>query len=226
MLSKDDPPLPNSPACERNREPILAALLPHLVPAIAARRRRCECLEVGSGTGQHAAWFARYFASDKADPVLRNLYWQPSDVQANLPTIERWRALAAAAQILPARELDLRSHSWPDTQFDFFYTANTLHIISWPLVKALCAGLVSSLRDGGLAFIYGPFSYRGVQTSDSNRLFDAQLRARDPLSGIRDCDAVFTALQQAARQRSAHIEWLEDKPMPANNRLLVLQLRR
>ncbi|MBT8148444.1 MAG: DUF938 domain-containing protein [Gammaproteobacteria bacterium] len=219
-------PLPNAPACERNREPILAALLPHLVPAVAALKRRCECLEVGSGTGQHAAWFTNHFASDDADPVLRNLYWQPSELEANLSGVERWRIHNGVAQMLPAQALDLRSASWLQARYDFFYTANTLHIVSWPLVEVLCAGVVRSLRENGLAFIYGPFSYHGVQTSEGNQRFDSDLRARDPRSGIRDCDAVLALLQHAAQAQQARIELREDKSMPANNRLLVLQLQR
>ena len=43
---------PFSPACENNRDPILALLMPLLAD-------KSSVLEIGSGTGQHAVWFAK-----------------------------------------------------------------------------------------------------------------------------------------------------------------------
>ncbi len=58
---------PFSPACERNREPILEVLREYF-----ADRR--HVLEVGSGTGQHAVHFAA---------ALPRLTWQSSDRAEN-----------------------------------------------------------------------------------------------------------------------------------------------
>ena len=220
--------LPNAPACERNREPILLAMLPYLLRACARNEPlehggRKECFEIGSGTGQHAAYFSRYFASAKSDIALRQIYWQPSDVRANLVGIARWREHNASAQMLPPLELDLRAPHWQPQRYDFVYTANTLHIVSWPLVLEMCRGVATLLREGGIAFIYGPFNYAGQFTGAGNAQFDRSLRARDPNSGIRDCGDVVDSLRSAAHDRSTAIELLDDIAMPANNRLLVLQ---
>ena len=216
--------LPSAPACERNREPILLAMLPYLLrDERIEQRERKECFEIGSGTGQHAAYFSRYFASAKADTALREIYWQPSDVRANLPGIARWREHSASAQMLPPLELDLRAPHWQPQRYDFVFTANTLHIVSWPLVLELCRGVATLLRGGGIAFIYGPFNYAGQFTSGSNAQFDRSLRTRNPDSGIRDCGQVVDSLRSAAHDHGADFELRDDILMPANNRLLVLQ---
>lgn len=189
-----------SEACERNRDPIVAIL-----KRVFADRRRV--LEVGSGTGQHAAYFA---------PLLGHLEWQPSDVAANLPSIRAWAADAAAPNLLPPIELDL-DDPFPAVQADAVFSANTCHIISWPQVERLFAGVGALLPQGGRFAVYGPFNYGGKRTSDSNARFDASLRRRDPLSGLRDAEAIVSL---AARHGMA-LE--EDNAMPANNRLLIFR---
>lgn len=210
--------LPNAPACERNREPILRAMLPYL-GGDSERSRRI--LEIGSGTGQHAAFFCDYFASDSADASLRGLQWQCSDIAANLDGIEAWRKHAACPNFLPALELDLAKRNWPAGQYDFIYTANTLHIVSWKLFESMCECVAHCLVDGGRFFVYGPFNYGGAYTSESNAAFDASLRGRDPDSGIRDFEAVCATLAEAAYLAGAAIRLQQDIEMPANNRLLV-----
>ena len=189
---------PFSQACENNKAPILAVI----------REYFADChrvLEVGSGTGQHAAYFAGQ---------LPYLVWQASDVAAHLPGIEAWRADASLPNQPPAITLDVNG-DWPSQQFDGVFSANTAHIMSWPEVQCCFAGVSQVLKTGGHFCLYGPFNFDGQYTSDSNRQFDAMLRARDPESGIRD----FSDLNQLAKQQGLH--FVADHPMPANNRVLV-----
>jgi hypothetical protein len=182
------PVRPFSEASERNREPILAVLK-------RVFKDRKKVLEIGSGTGQHAAYFA---------PELPHLVWQASDVAANLPGIREW----GTAPI----ELDVEG-DWPAIDADAAFTANTSHIMSWPQVERMFEGIG---RGAVKAFcLYGPFNYGGRPTSESNARFDAMLRGRDPASGLRDFEAIVAL---AARNG---LTFQEDNPMPANNRLLV-----
>ena len=193
-------PKPRAPACDRNRDPILAVLRGHF----AGRRR---VLEVGSGTGQHAVYFAG------AMPWLE---WQASDVAQNLPGIRAWLDDAGLANTPAPLALDVLQ-PWPEVDADAVFTANTLHIMGWNGVEAFFrgAGRVLSAAPGGMLAAYGPFNYGGGYTSDSNRDFDAWLRARDPQSGIRDFEAVDALASQAG------LRLVDDVAMPANNRCLV-----
>lgn len=198
---------PFSPSCERNRDPILAVLREVLADCRSA-------LEIGSGTGQHAVYFAA---------GLPHLQWQTSDRAENLPGIRLWLADAAQqgqATALPPFEFDV-AQPWPPQAtgiaYDAYFTANTLHIMPWEAVLALFAGLKICGHSRSKLLIYGPFNYGGRFTSDSNAAFDASLRASAPHQGIRDIEAV---LEQA---RGAGFGLVEDRAMPANNRCLVLQ---
>jgi hypothetical protein len=126
-------------------------------------------------------------------------------VAANLPGIREWG--------VEPIELDVDGE-WPSIDADAAFTANTCHIMAWPQVEKMFAGVgaIATLRTFCL---YGPFNYGGRFTSESNARFDAMLRARDPLSGLRDIEAIVAL---AAKQGMA---LLEDNAMPANNRLLV-----
>ena len=195
-------PRPHSPACDRNRDPILGVLRDHF----AGRR---HVLEIGSGTGQHAVHFAA------AMPWLR---WQCSDVAAHLPGIRMWLDEAALANTPAPIELDVAHGPWPfDDGFDAVFTANTLHIMGWPEVRAFFDGVGRLLRDapGGTLVAYGPFNQGGGYTSESNREFDAWLKARDPRSGIRDLAAVDALAGAVGLRRVA------DVAMPAHNRCLA-----
>lgn len=183
-------------ACERNRAPILEVLREILAePGLV--------LEIGSGTGQHAAWFSA---------ALPQLRWQPTDVAAGLPSIEAWRADAEAPNLLPAQVLDLADPSWPVSEVDYVVCINTIHIVGWPLVEALFAGVQRVLRTGGLLYLYGPFRYRDRALEPSNERFDVWLKQRDPRSGVRRFDEV----DALARAAGLHCEG--DRAMPANNR--------
>ena len=192
---------PFSAACERNREPILAALRGFFAD-------RTRVLEIGSGTGQHAAHFAA---------ALPQLTWQASDRAQHLPGIRAWLDEAGLANALPPVELDVASGPWPAGPFDAVFSANTLHIMAWSEVQALFAQLPGVTRPGAKLAIYGPFRYEGRFTSASNGEFDATLRARAPHMGIRDAADVDRLAEAAGFAR------VDDLAMPANNRLRLWQ---
>jgi cyclopropane fatty-acyl-phospholipid synthase-like methyltransferase len=189
---------PFAPACERNREPILAVLREAFVPC-----RRV--LEIGSGTGQHAVHFAA------AMPWLE---WQCSDRAEQLPGIRAWLAEAALPNTPAPLELDVAG-AWPSARYDGLFSANTLHIMAWPEVERLFACLPTVAADDARLVVYGPFNRHGRYTSDSNAAFDRALKARDPRMGLRDAEAV------DALARTAGFVLAQDRAMPAHNRCLV-----
>ena len=195
---------PFSAASERNRAPILAVLRDTFADAR-------HVLEIGSGTGQHAVHFAA------AMPWLQ---WQASDAVENLDGIRAWLDEAGLANTPAPIELQSVAgrglHPAPARRFDAVFSANTLHIMGWPEVEALFAGLDAVLEEGhAVVAVYGPFNRGGAYTSDSNRAFDGWLKARDPRSGIRDFEAV------DALARAAGLQLVTDAAMPANNALLA-----
>lgn len=196
---------PFSPACERNREPILAQLKSvfarHLSPIQSYR-----LLEIGSGSGQHAVFF-----SARLKPY--NILWQPSDLHQHLSGIKAWMSDEPDHNCLEPIPLDLASNNWPEGEHSIIFTSNTLHIVSWDLVLKMLQSTSQSLPIGGLFITYGPFKYAGEYTSHSNEEFDLWLKSRDPESGIRDIEKVQEALPG--------MSLLEDISMPANNQLLV-----
>jgi SAM-dependent methyltransferase len=188
-----------SPASERNRGPILEALLPLLA--------NCrQVLEIGSGTGQHAVHFAA------AQPWLQ---WQPSDLPQNHDSILAWMEEAKLPNLLLPLKLDVAAGPWPAGLFDAVYTANTSHIMSWEEVQAMFDGVGRVLAPGGVLCIYGPFKRGGRATSAGNAEFDALLKARAPHMGLRDAEAV------DALARRQGLTPLADIAMPANNCLLA-----
>lgn len=189
---------PHSPACERNREPILGVLREHF-----ADRRRL--LEIGSGTGQHAVHFAA---------ALPCLSWQSSDRGENLPGIRAWLDDAALPNTPAPLEFDVNGN-WPPGPFDAVFSANTLHIMAWPEVQRLFARLPAISTDDALLVIYGPFNDGGRYSSDSNAAFDVWLKARGAHMAIRDTEAV------DALAAAAGFGLIDDRVMPANNRCRV-----
>ncbi|HXW74263.1 MAG TPA: DUF938 domain-containing protein [Steroidobacteraceae bacterium] len=188
-----------SEACERNKGPILAVLESEL----AASTR---VLEVGSGTGQHALYFAAH---------LPYLTWQPSELPENLPSLEERICRAGTANLRPPLALDVRAEAWRVPPCDAVFSANTLHIIGWEAVREFFRGVGTVLEAPGVLCVYGPFRFAGRHTSDSNADFDRYLKARDPESGIRD----FEALDALAGAQG--LAFAADYAMPANNRTLV-----
>jgi cyclopropane fatty-acyl-phospholipid synthase-like methyltransferase len=192
-----------SEACEQNKDPILSVFRPLL-------KDNNNVLEIGSGTGQHAVYFSRH---------LPHVTWQPSDLVENLSSIQAWIEEEQLSNIKPPIELDARSHPWPIKVADVIFSANTLHIMSWEMVEHFFKGVGEVLSDRGILFIYGPFSYQGKHTSQSNENFDRYLKQCDPSSGIRD----FVEVDSLAEVQD--LELIEDYAMPVNNRSLVWQKR-
>jgi SAM-dependent methyltransferase len=192
---------PYSEACERNREPILQVLCQWFTQPGSA-------LEIGAGTGQHAVHFAG---------GLPHLQWQPTDCEQNLAGIGLWVSEAALPNLRAPLQFDVRDSKWPVETVDYIFSANTVHIMSWPEVELMFAGVARVLRPRGLFALYGPFNRDGRFTSDSNQAFDASLRERDPQMGLRD-DAALKAL---AREHG--LRFSGEHAMPANNRLLIWQ---
>ena len=188
-----------SEACEQNKSPILTVLRETF------RDARC-ILEIGSGTGQHAVHFARH---------LPHLHWQTSDLTDNHASISAWIAESGLANITLPLELDVTAGPWPRQRYDAVFSANTTHIMSWPAVRCMFAGIGTLLGCGGVFSLYGPFNYDNAYTSPSNARFDDWLRDRDPGSGIRN----FEDLDALARTHGMTL--LADHEMPVNNRLLV-----
>lgn len=191
---------PFSPACERNREPILKVLK----ETIEHTDRRL--LEIGSGTGQHAVYFSPHFPQ---------VEWFPTDVSARLMGIKKWVDEANIPNLQKPTKLDVSKDDFPKLKFDVVFTANTFHIMNWKDCKSFMKLLGHRLREGSRAAIYGPFKYNGEFTSESNAAFDVTLKEKDPLSGIRSFEDVNTNMLKNG------FELVNDYEMPANNRMLV-----
>ncbi len=166
-----------APAAERNRAPILEVLRRH-VP------ERARVLEVASGTGQHAAWFAA---------GLPGTRWLPSEADPGaFASIAAWAELEGASNVDEAILLDAAAGRWPVDVLDVVYCANLIHIAPWACCVGLLRGAGRHLTPGGLLVLYGPFKVDGRHTSASNVAFDRGLRAQDPHWGVRDLRDVET----------------------------------
>jgi cyclopropane fatty-acyl-phospholipid synthase-like methyltransferase len=198
-LSQTPAVLTLSEACERNKGPILAVLREELAAS-------SHVLEVGSGTGQHAVYFAA---------GLPQLLWQPSELAENLPPLAERIRLEGGTNVRAPVALDVRDDPWPVAPVDAVFSANTLHIMAWSDVCEFFRGAGPVLSSAGVLCVYGPFRFEGRHTSDSNAAFDHFLRQRDPASGVRDFEALDA-------QAHAHgLRFSANHAMPANNRTLV-----
>ena len=196
-----------APAAARNREPIFAVLREHL-PAEGA------VLEIGAGSGEHAAAFA---------PRLPALRWRPTDPDPSArASIDAWAAEVGAANIDAAIDLDAAGDTWPigqDEELAAILAINVVHISPWATAAGIFAGAGRHLEADGVLYLYGPYRIDGAHTAPSNAAFDASLRARDPRWGVRDLEAL-CALGEAAGLALA-----ERVAMPANNFSLVFRRR-
>ncbi len=190
---------PFSAAAERNRNAILEAISEELVPGD-------RVFEFGSGTGQHVCHFAA---------ALPQITWQPSDLPERLSGIEQWIAESGCSNILPPVAWDLASDHPASQSVNLCYTANTLHIVSWPLVQRLFQHSAALLPENGKLCIYGPFLINGHYTSEGNRLFDQQLQSRDNKSGLRELNDL-NRLARGVGFSDARVV-----AMPANNHFLI-----
>ena len=192
---------PFSQACENNRGPISQVLERILVD--------CQSVfEIGSGTGQHAVWFSR---------AMPHLQWQTSDRKENHQGIKQWISDSSLENIHHPLELDVGAGPWPEGLFDAIFTANTAHIMALSEVELMFSGVSKLLISGGLFCLYGPMQYSGVIAAESNRAFDAKLRAVKSTQGIRE----FNDLNKLAT--AVGMELIEDNDLPANNQLIIWQ---
>ncbi|PSR19702.1 SAM-dependent methyltransferase [filamentous cyanobacterium CCP3] len=207
-----------APATERNREPILA-VLQRVLPATGT------VLEVSSGTGEHAAYFA---------PRLAPRQWLPSDLDPGArASIAAWREAAPAANLHAPLALDAAAPLWPVESENFcdlrpepdlqeypitaLVNINMIHIAPWAACRGLLAGAGRILPPGGILVLYGPYKQNGQHTAPSNAAFDTSLQAQNPEWGVRDLDAVVAAA------KVHHLALVETIAMPANNLSVVFR---
>ena len=203
-MSETSDPRQHRPHVARNREPILAVLRRVLPPSGVV-------LEIASGSGEHAVYFAK---------ELPALTWQPSDPDPEaLASIAAHRADADLPNLLTPLRLDVTAQSWPIDRADAVMCNNMIHISPWTATEGLFAGAARVLHPGGLLFLYGPYKMGGQHTAPSNQAFDEDLRRRNPQWGIRDLGEV-TALAQ--RNSFAAPETVQ---MPANNLSVIFRWR-
>lgn len=210
----EEEPLPFSPACERNKDPILDCLarwLPARSPSQPLR-----VLEVGAGTGQHAVHMARHLAGVR---------WRPTERPSSLAILRRRvlqegaTGLAEGSRIQDPIALDVNWSRWPAGPFDLVFSANTTHIMPISAIPHLLAGSARVMAAHGLLMLYGPFRYGSNPTAESNAAFDAHLRAMDASMGLRDAVAL------ASDAAALGLEPVADEAMPANNRMLIFRRR-
>ena len=201
-------PLPTSPAAERNKAPILAALQ-NLLPVTG------RLLEIAAGTGQHAVYCAA---------GLPGWHWQASDPDLNaLSAIAAWAARWPSPGLQPAMHLDVLAEPWPAAltahgqHWDALFCANLLHIAPWACCGALMRGAAHLLAPDGQLITYGPYRVRGEPISPGNQAFDADLRARNPGWGLRWLHDI------ADEARTAGLQLTQRLAMPANNQMLVFK---
>lgn len=191
-----------SPAAARNRQPILEVLQQALPDEACV-------LELASGSGEHAVYFAA---------AMPGWEWQPSDPDPEaVASIDAWRRHAGVTNVHAPVRLDAVAGDWPQGAYDGIVAINLVHIAPWEVTEALLAGAGQRLRDNGVLILYGPYKRAGRHTASSNEAFDADLRARDPRWGVRDLDDV----EAAARAHGFILDHVAE--LPANNLAVVFR---
>ncbi len=190
---------PYSESCDQNRDPILEVIKPLLTEKISV-------LEIGSGTGQHAVYFAQ---------KMPHLIWQTSDQKTYHEGIKLWLDDTDLDNTPPPISLNVSTNTWPNQSYDAIFSANAVHIMAWYNVVDFFKNAPKLVNKGGLFILYGPFNYNQQYTSESNARFDIWLKQRDPHSAIRD----FEALDELAQKAGMTLQ--SDHALPANNRILV-----
>ena len=184
------------PSVQRNRGPILNVIR-RFFP------NEGTVLEIGAGSGAHAAWFA---------PRLPQLVWQPTEAHPEaLPRIAQWAAAAGAENIRPPLLLDAASTDWPVHSVDAVVCINMIHFSPWQSTLGLMAGVGRVLSPGGVLYLYGPYRLDGQHTAPSNVEFEGWLKGIDERFGVRDLGAVTAAAAEHG------LVFRERVAMPANN---------
>lgn len=190
----------NFPATARNREPILEVLRTVFAPPVT------RIIEVASGSGEHAAYFAA---------AMPWLTWQPTDIEAaHLASIDAWSS-EPGGTVLPALSLDVSRQPFPTPRWDGVFCANMVHIAPWAAAEGLFRGAANALVPGGVLVTYGPYTFDHEHTSESNTEFDLSLKARDARWGVRDVGDLSALSPLLTLEHTV--------PMPANNFCLVFR---
>jgi len=203
----------NKPQADLRHAPAVARNKAHILEVLSAHLPQSGCaLEIASGTGQHAAVFAKHFPE---------LIWQPSDPAAEArESIKAWADEVGLGNLKAPLDLDVTFKGWQkafDAPFDVILAINLIHISPWAATQGLMHGAGELLARGGMLYLYGPYLRDGVHTAASNIKFDAWLKEQNEAFGVKDMDEV---TQQGEKNglKLAHI--LE---MPANNFSLIFQ---
>ena len=194
-------PRRDSPSYHRNIEPITSKLH-ELIP-----KDNIRILEIGSGSGQHVAYFSKEF------PQATFL---PTDYEEeNLASINAWTH--GQENILPAQQLDAKKLNWfgdnmeQTEKFDVLLCFNVIHITPWEVTQSIFNGANKVMNEKCQILFYGPFRIKGKQTSESNADFEKWLKAKDMSFGVRDIDDV-------KREAKVHgFDLVQSHPMPGNN---------
>jgi hypothetical protein len=190
------------PHVARNRDPILEVLR-HVLP------RQGLVIEIASGGGEHAAYFAQN---------LPDLLWQPTDANSEMfESIAAHRAAAGIANLLEPLHLDVTSEQWPVERADALVCCNMIHIAPWAATEGVIAGAGRTLARGAPLYLYGPYQIDGRHTAPSNQDFDTRLRAQNPQWGVRD----LTDVSDLAKRHRLTLE--ETVAMPANNLSVIFR---
>ncbi|HCK83717.1 MAG TPA: SAM-dependent methyltransferase [Hyphomonadaceae bacterium] len=192
-----------SPSTARNREPILNVLQ----RVLAAK---AKVLELASGAGEHAAFFAR---------AMPGWSWRPSDPDAGTrASIAAWIEIESLSNVLAPAAIDVCADAWgveDEAPYDALVCINMIHISPWEATLGLMAGAARLLRAGGVLYTYGAYKSGGAHTAPSNETFDAWLKQRDARFGVRGVEDV----ERAAQARGLRLHEIVE--MPANNLSLV-----
>lgn len=192
------PQKPYAISCDRNSEPILNVFKEVL-------KGKKSLLEVAAGTGQHAIFMAPHFLE---------MTWTLADRKENHEGISMWLGDFPRTNIRGPYEYEIGKTPLPKGDFDCVYAANLIHMISWDLACKFFDDLASLPKDTTYLF-YGAFNYNGTFSSSSNEKFDQWLKDKNPEAGLRDFEAICEELLKRS------IELVEDRQMPANNRMLI-----
>jgi hypothetical protein len=208
-----------APATQRNRDPI-GAVLRQVLPSTGT------VLEVSSGTGEHAVFFApqvapRPWIASDPNPVAR-------------ASIAAWRAETHAPTLWGPISLDVHDPHWPVEEQPLpeslpgldlgknpiraIVNINMIHIAPWSACLGLMAGAGRILDTGGILYLYGPFKRGGVHTAPSNEAFDQSLRAQNPDWGVRNLEDVVAAAQ------AQELSLVSIHEMPAHNLSVVFEV--
>jgi hypothetical protein len=195
-----------APATQRNRQPILD-ILKQILPSTG------NILEIASGTGEHAVFFAPYFYPRK---------WIPSDVNnESIESIKSWQKYCVTNNMQSPLWLDVTAENWVFPEdlkpITSVININIIHISPWQSCIGLMRGSQKILSSGSILYLYGPFKINNQHTAPSNEQFDQYLKIQNPQWGVRNLDDVILLANQYK------LKFKEIIPMPANNFSVIFE---